>query len=49
MSRGWHQQWRTMLNTNDPDYLDPCECEEEFTEPDEEQYEPDIDYQGERE
>lgn len=39
--------WRTQLDPRDPDYMDPPEDKEE-NEPDAEQYEPDIDYQGER-
>lgn len=42
-----HQIWRTHLHPQDPDYLDPDEGEEEFIEPDDEQYDPDRDYQGE--
>lgn len=40
-------RWRTQLDQRDPDYMDPPEENEEI-EPDDEQYQPDIDYQGER-
>ncbi len=40
-----HQIWRTHLHPQDPDYLE--HEEEEFIEPDDEQYDPDMDYQGE--
>ncbi len=43
-----HQIWRTHLHPQDPDYLDPGEGEdEEFIEPDDEKYDPNMDYQGE--